>query len=170
MALGKFRVTSLRDSVIDYTYPFTFEPAAMVMRRPDSSGKKVQDSLSVVTELPPLLLASRWDFRFRTVVYEKNKHMFHVHKPNQASWIQNGECFIEALSHVLSVQDLYTRAAQISFPWEFSSKLTKTLKFISAFLLPSFLQWRALVRSSECNFHGRMYHEYLCGNAPQLQR
>ena len=37
-ALGKFRVTSLRESVIDFSSPFMYEPAGMAMRRPQAGG------------------------------------------------------------------------------------------------------------------------------------
>ena len=37
-AIGKFRVTSLRESVIDFSSPFMYEPAGMAMRRPNRGG------------------------------------------------------------------------------------------------------------------------------------
>ena len=37
-AIGKFRVTSLRESVIDFSSPFMYEPAGMAMRRPHRGG------------------------------------------------------------------------------------------------------------------------------------
>ena len=38
LALGKFRMTSSRDSVIDFTEPFMYETAGMAMKRPTTSG------------------------------------------------------------------------------------------------------------------------------------
>ena len=37
-AVAKFTVTSLRDTVIDYTVPFWHEPAVMVMRKPEENS------------------------------------------------------------------------------------------------------------------------------------
>ena len=37
-AIGKFRVTSLRESVIDFSSPFMYEPEGMAMRRPHRGG------------------------------------------------------------------------------------------------------------------------------------
>ena len=39
--MGKFTRTSARESVIDYTTPFMFESAALVMRKPGTDGKNV---------------------------------------------------------------------------------------------------------------------------------
>ena len=39
--MGKFTRTSARESVIDYTTPFMYESAALVMRKPSTDGKNV---------------------------------------------------------------------------------------------------------------------------------